>query len=159
MKQNYAVVALTCLMALSAGGPSMAQDEQDVANARRCVPVSQIRNTRIVDDRNILFYMTGKTIYQNILPRQCHGLARENRFSYRVSTGQLCQIDSIQILYNLGSDLRPGSSCQLGYFQEITKEDADFMIDNPPEDRRGTPPAEPLPPAEPEDVTSDTDES
>ena len=159
MKQSYVVAAMTCLIALSAGGPSMAADEQDVAGARRCIPATQVRDTRVVDDLNILFYMRGKTVYHNILPRQCHGLARENRFSYRVSTGQLCSIDTIQILYNLGSELRPGSSCQLGYFHEISEEDADFMIDKPPEERRGTPPSEPLPPADPEDVTKDTGES
>lgn len=158
MKQDYAVATLIMLLGFASGGPLRAE-EQDTAGARRCVTTSQIRNTRVVDDLNILFYMSGRTIYQNILPRQCNGLARENRFSYRVTTGRLCSVDTIRVLYNAGAELVPANSCRLGYFHEITEEDADFMIDNPAEDRRGTPPSEPLPPADPEDVTKDTGES
>lgn len=158
MKIFYTTLIAACLCVLSAARPSIA--EQPAAEgAKRCISVSQLRSTRVVDDKNILFYMRGNTIYQNILPRQCHGLAREDRFSYRVSTGQLCQIDSIRVLYSLGSELREANACSLGYFHEISEEDADFLIENPAEDLRGTPPADPPPPAEPEDVTKETDES
>lgn len=151
MKTLYAATLVACLLTLSATRLSIAQ-EPATEGATRCINAHNIRSTRVVDDLNILFYMRGKTIYHNRLPRQCHGLAREDRFSYRITTGQLCDIDTIQVLYNIGTELREANSCRLGYFREISEEDADFMIENPPEDLRGTPPAEAPPPAEPEEV-------
>jgi hypothetical protein len=154
MKHTCKFVWLICLLALLNPGPLLADEEKD-ENARNCINVSRIRSTKVVDDSSILFYMSGKTVYHNILPRQCRGLSRENRFSYRISGNTLCQLDSIRILYDSGFGLEEGLSCGLGYFHEVTEEDIEIILDREP---RPTQP-EPLPPAEPEEIIQETDES
>jgi hypothetical protein len=154
MTQAHKFLGLAFLLALLVPGPSLA-DEEDDENALNCIHVSRIKSTKIVDDLHILFYMYGKTDYVNILPRQCRGLSREGRFSYRVSVNTLCQLDSIRILYDGGMGLEEGKSCRLGFFHEVTEEDIEAILD--PEPR--LPPPEPLPSAEPEEIIKETDES
>ena len=105
---------------------SPAQDEKPSYDddTRECISLRLLRRTHVADDLNILFYMRGKTVYHNILPRQCGGLARENRFSYSLTGGRLCRGDAIQVLYNDAFGMRGGPSCVLGTFHKITREDA-----------------------------------
>ena len=86
------------------------------AESVRCVSLTRIARTEVIDDRHIAFYLRGGDILVNRLPRECRSLARENRFSYRTSTGQLCSIDSITVLSNFGGGLSRGASCGLGRF-------------------------------------------
>jgi hypothetical protein len=137
--------------------PLAAQEEEPVSDpmARECVDLRQVRRTEVVDDRNILFYMRGNLVYHNILPRQCGGLAREDRFSYRVAASRLCRMDDIRVLYNDPNGLREGNHCGLGLFHEITKEDAKAFK----EDLQRRPEAAPLPMPEPQEVDDQDDES
>ena len=154
MKQSYKFISLACLLTLPVPGPSLA-DEVKEENARKCINAGVIRHTKVLDDANILFYVRGKSIYHNILPKQCRGLSREGRFSYRRTTSSLCSRDTIQILYASGAGLREGRSCRLGNFHKISEEDIPFISE-----RMNRPPqAEPLPPAEPEEIIKETDES
>ncbi len=148
---------LACLFTLAMPGALLAADQEKESDdgIKNCIRTTQIRNTRVVDDLNILFYMRGRTIYHVRLPRRCPGLRREARFSYRSISGNLCHLDSITVLYSGATGLDPGPSCQLGYFQEVTEEDAVGIIEGLQQPVE----AEPLPPAEPEDVTGEPEES
>ena len=84
-----------------------------------CVPLRQIRETRVRDDRTIDFYMLGKQIYRNTLPNSCPELGFEESFSYRTSISQLCSVDIITVLRRT-SGIQPGASCGLGEFQPVT---------------------------------------
>ena len=144
-------VAATGLLGLPAVTPSLADevvDEIDDINAERCIRVRSLRSTKVVDDLNIIFYMVGSKIYHNILPRQCHGLAREDRFSYEPQSGNLCDIDMIRILYYAGTSMQKGNACRLGLFHPISKEDAKALLEKSTE----LPQAEPIPMPEPEEV-------
>lgn len=139
--------------------PAAAQDEDPVSDdvddgARSCISLRTIRRTEIIDDRNILFHMRGSTVYHNILPRQCGGLARENRFSYKTTIGRLCSLDLITVLYSDPFGLREGNSCQLGMFHEITREDAKALK----EGLNTEPPANPLPMPAPQEIGVGEDE-
>lgn len=145
------LILLAGLLNLPAAVPSLADEVKD-DSTRTCITTRNLKSTRVVNDLNILFYMTGRTVYHNILPRQCKGLARYGSFSYRTTAGSLCNSDSIQILqgnFGLG-----GRSCRLGNFHRITKEDADEIIKGP--DR--PPMFEPPPPADVEDITKESDQ-
>ena len=158
MTQAHKFLGLAFLLALLVPGPSLAdeeEEEEEEDNTLNCIRVNRIRNTKIDDDLRILFYMRGSSDYVNILPRQCRGLSREGRFSYRVSANTLCKQDSIRILHYGGTGLEEGNSCRLGSFHEVTEEDIEMILD--PEPR--LPPPEPLPSAEPEEIIKETDES
>ena len=86
--------------------------------AQTCIPVVQIRTSRVRSDRVIDFEMTGSKVYRNTLPMSCPNLGFEQRFSYKTTTGQLCSIDTITVLPS-GSSI-PGPTCGLGKFQPVT---------------------------------------
>ena len=154
MNRLLTITCLACLSMLPAGSALAADEQEDKdkdRDGRSCINASLIRSTRIIDDANILFYVRGSDIYHNQLPRQCNGLAREGRFSYRRTTSSLCQQDSIQVLYAAGTGMRQGPMCGLGYFRKITEEDAEALL-NPVEPE---PVAEPLPPSSPEEIVED----
>jgi hypothetical protein len=136
-----AITALACLLALMFGMTALAQDDAidiDAAAAaatiddvdregERCINTSRIRNTHIVDDKTILFYMSGGDVYRNTLRFGCPGLERADRFSYKVTAGRLCSVDSIRVLDNFGGGLAPGMSCGLTEFYAISEGEADFL--------------------------------
>ena len=86
-----------------------------------CISISQIRSTNVRDDRTIDFEISNRKIYRNILPNSCPSLGFERRFSYRTSMSQLCSVDIITVLLNIGTSLQPGASCGLGKFQPMVK--------------------------------------
>ena len=151
-------VAATGLLGLSAVTPSPADevaDELEGIDVDRCIRVRSLRSTKIVDDLNIIFYMVGRKTYHNILPRQCRGLAREDRFGYEARSGNLCDLDTIRILYQTGTTMQQGNACRIGKFHPISREDADALLDKSNE----RPQAEPIPLPEPEEVGEEKEES
>ena len=156
MYKHFATIILL-LFTLSWDAPAAAQEEEPVVDGdtRRCLNTRRIRRTRIVDDRNVLFYMPGSVVYHNILRQSCNGLKREGRFSYKTSAGNLCSSDIIYVLFDGAfGGLREGNACSLGVFHEITREDATALLEA---DDAVVEPA-PLPMPEPEDVGSEEEE-
>lgn len=84
-----------------------------------CIPINQIRESRVRDDSTIDFYMNGKQVYRNRLPNSCSELGFERAFSYATSLSQLCSTDIIHV-FRQGEPRMPGASCGLGEFQPIT---------------------------------------
>jgi len=110
--------------------PAFAEDDEKqpieelLSDAEHCISLSRIDRTDVVDDSNILFYMKGGDIYLNRLPHRCPGLRWEKAFMYRTSMSQLCNVDIITVLNNMGFGFSPGVSCGLGPFYPISEETA-----------------------------------
>ncbi len=92
---------------------------QPAGEAVDCVPIRQIRNTRVRSDGVIDFFMAGRKVYRNTLPNSCPQLGSEEAFSYSTSLSQLCSTDIITVLHTGGGAMR-GASCGLGKFQPVT---------------------------------------
>lgn len=92
-----------------------------VGEPKSCVTISQIRSTKVIDSRTIDFRMAGGKTYRNILPQSCPGLKFEDRFSYRTSLNQLCNVDIVHVLHDQGGQLHEGAGCGLGKFQMVEK--------------------------------------
>lgn len=86
-----------------------------------CIQPIRVRSSHVRDDKTIDFEMNGREIYRNTLPYSCPGLGFEERFAYKLSTGQLCSVDIITVLYSTGGGLSQGASCGLGKFQKMVK--------------------------------------
>lgn len=99
--------------------------------AERCITIRAIRQTKVVDDRTIIFYTTNNRNYKNRLPHSCSGLAMADSFSYSTSQSQLCSVDIITVLNRMGSDLAPGPSCGLGMFEPIDQRQLDELTKKP----------------------------
>lgn len=86
-----------------------------------CIDVRSIDSTKILAGNIIDFKMRGGKVYRNTLPMSCPSLMSEDRFSYRVSTGRLCNVDIIRVLHDYGGNLQEGAGCGLGRFQPMQK--------------------------------------
>jgi hypothetical protein len=98
-----------------------AQQVRAIGEPKSCVSIQQIRSTKIIDDSTIDFKMAGGKTYRNTLPYSCSGLRRDDAFSYRTSTSQLCNVDIIRVVENYGGRLQEGAGCGLGKFQPVEK--------------------------------------
>jgi hypothetical protein len=102
--------------------PSGEADQWALANAREtgpaenCIQLVRIRDTRVRDDQTIDFNLVDGSVWRNRLPYECPGLGFEERFAYRTSLTQLCNVDTITVLHSDGSR---GASCGLGQFQPV----------------------------------------
>ena len=115
---NFARSGLLLVAIIAMAGPRHAVGQESL----RCVSISTIDRTEVIDGQRIAFYLTRDRIYLNTLDQSCHNLERGRPFSYSISTGQLCSLDSITVLEDLGGFSR-GASCGLGVF-EPTDEDS-----------------------------------
>jgi hypothetical protein len=121
------LIPVTALVPVTALAQEEAQEPMDVGNTEKCINLRLIKNTTVIDDYNILFYVNQQKAYLNTMPRKCNGLAREDRFSYEARSSRLCSSDYIKVLMSGASGMRAGISCRLGEFQPMTKAEADAM--------------------------------
>ena len=125
-------VVLLCLA--TAGQIRAAEDDallramEDTDAAERCISLSRIDNTRILDNSNILFYMRRDKIYLNNLPHRCPGLKSAGTYMYRSSIDRLCNVDFITVLHSSGGGYSPGAGCGLGLFFPIEEELAKELL-------------------------------
>jgi len=160
MQSRLGLVACGTVLCLAA--PMTLADEDDEAFFDRtptnCISTSRIRNTEIIDDRTILFYLRGGRIYSNVLQRDCPELEREDRFAYVARGGRLCSIDLIQVLPRFGVGFSIGATCALGQFHPVTSEEAELMELEPGEfsEQRGSVVMRPIE-LPPEDADQDQD--
>ncbi len=115
--------------ALTLGGLLAAQtclaQNSEQNGTKRCVQLNRIDHTDVISDSAILFYMKDGTIYRNTLPYRCPNLKSQDRFMYRVSLPELCNVDVITVLNVIGPGFMPGASCGLGKFEHISKSQAE----------------------------------
>lgn len=95
-----------------------------------CVNLMSIDHTEVVGDDTILFYMRGDEVFRNRLQSSCPDLRFDERFMYEVRTSQLCSVDVITVITDVGFGFRPGASCGLGEFEPISEELAAQLRDN-----------------------------
>jgi hypothetical protein len=117
---------VTASLLIGGAGVAVAKRDRDVppeakevGKALSCVPLRQIRETRVYGDQTIDFRMLGGKTYRNKLPYNCPQLGFEERFSYKTSLSVLCSTDIITVLNTSGGDLNRGASCGLGEFQPV----------------------------------------
>jgi hypothetical protein len=103
------------VVALAAGVVPYAR-AQDGANdkpnkpsvAQTCVSTYDIDHTKVIDSRNILFYLHNDTVLQNVLPKQCYSLGVEKRFGYEAVSHKLCAGGSISVVARHSTFSGPG---------------------------------------------------
>lgn len=89
----------------------------------RCVRLNRLDRTEVIDNRRIAFFLRNGDIYLNRLDHECQNLDRGRPFSYRTSNRQLCDVDTITIIENLGFGFSPGATCSLGTFLPVNEAD------------------------------------
>ena len=108
------------LAAFAATAPAAARDvpaATPTGDPVDCIQLNQVRQTHVRSDQVIDFEMSGKRMYRNTLANACPSLGFEERFTYSVSNGQLCSVDTITVLQSRGMR---GATCGLGKFQPVS---------------------------------------
>jgi hypothetical protein len=117
--------------ALSLAGAAAQDDEEESDEPLRCLSMTSIRSTIVLDDRRVLFVQAGDRVFLNRLDRECLGLARSGTFTYQVQSGarhaRLCSTDSITVLETTGR----GFNCGLGVFEPLSQEQAESVVGRP----------------------------
>ncbi len=125
MHKSLLIVSTLAVLTLGATAGMSAKKEpapvRAVGEPVNCVSLRNIRSTNVVDANTIDFKMNGGKTYRNSLPYSCPGLKFEDRFSYRTSTNQLCNVDIVRVLHDYGGRLTEGAGCGLGKFQPVEK--------------------------------------
>jgi hypothetical protein len=125
---------------------------------RNCVGTRRIRRTKIVDDGNVLIYLSAKLILHNQLRQLCPGLEQAGTFAFTSTDGAICKGDGLApIKSDPWGPIRPIPTCWLGVHRQISAEEADEMIAaamSPPDQ---TPSPRPLPMPEPSEVGVEED--
>jgi hypothetical protein len=135
---RYAALGFVAIwVSLASGARDAAAQRVEEGDGKpvNCIALNRVERTSVVDDDTILFYLNGRDVYRNDLPHRCPTLASEDTFMYRVTTTQLCSVDVITVLENIGSRFMPGPSCGLGAFTPISTEEAEALEQAP--DARG----------------------
>lgn len=117
MRSSRARAALVSLAfgAAAVAGAAYADD----GDVQRCVSLSRIDRTEVVDDGTVLFHMRNGDVYRNVLPHACPTLKSRDQFAYRVNASQLCRSDVITVLDRNVLGFVPGPSCTLGSFEAV----------------------------------------
>jgi hypothetical protein len=122
--RTFLTVGLAAAITACAGGPQPEPENNplldisayDPDGGERCLSLTRIRSTKVLNAQVIEFKMTGGKTYLNILPNKCIGLRPNQPFMYRTSQSSLCDLDLITVLDQFGGGLRPMGACGLGRF-------------------------------------------
>lgn len=103
------------LLVLLSHGLAATVSAQD-GDPERCVRLTRVDRTEIIDESNIVFHMRGGEVYVNRMGRVCRGLRPQRPFTYSSRNGQLCSSDYINVLENFGGGFTQTNTCRLGAF-------------------------------------------
>ena len=88
-----------------------------IGPAQSCLQMRRIKSTEGVSDRAIIFELDGGDLYRNELPARCPGALRNQAFSYRTPSSQLCRSEILSF-FDASSGVEQGA-CTLGDFVPI----------------------------------------
>jgi hypothetical protein len=116
------------LLAMTAAPSAAAQAADAPSVAQACLNNAEIRRTRILGDRNIVFVTRSNAIYNNQLPRQCPNLRPRSLINYPVANARICAGYRFAVLFERGpGDFVPTSMCELGSFVPITEAEVEDL--------------------------------
>jgi hypothetical protein len=130
------------VLAVTAAGVASAQDEPDEADDGTaaaiaddyldrtpidCITLPRVRDTTIIDDGTVLFYMRDGAVYLNVLDSACFGLESSGRFSTDTRSTRLCSVDMLRVFRQFAGSVVPGAFCRLGEFHPLTRAEAEML--------------------------------
>ncbi|MGE4064021.1 MAG: DUF6491 family protein [Rhodospirillaceae bacterium] len=116
----------TSLIALAAalvvGAATSATAADPVGSTHKCVRLSDIQDSPIIDDRTILLRMRGRDNFKRVDMRgRCSGMEFSG-IGHSTPTAELCTSDSITVLQPVGA------VCMIDQIVTIDKAEADTLI-------------------------------
>lgn len=107
---------------------NQASDPDAYAEMERCIFTRDIRDTDILDDRHVVFELSGKRLYLVQFQYTCHGLRRGGSMAYETRNGRLCRLDQIRA-FEPGLAI-PNPPCTLPGFMPVEKEQVALLSES-----------------------------
>ena len=106
-----------------------ADDDEDAKDpeTKRCLRLSQVDTTKVIDSRHIVFEMKDNSLYVTRLPHRCPGLRPNTSWMHSTHSNDICDLDTITVLDNFGGGFQRGATCGLGKFEPLAKPDLDAL--------------------------------
>lgn len=125
LKRMCAAALISASTVFSAQSISAQAAQGDtVGETQMCVPLQQIDDRRVIDDRTILLKMIPGPTYKRIdLARDCSGLKAEGGFVSSTSISQLCRQDILRVTQE-----PIGSQCIIDKIVTIDEAEAKALI-------------------------------
>jgi hypothetical protein len=140
----------TLVAVAAAAAPTWLLADEPASVGQSCIHHPSIKRTKVLDDRNILFVMDDKQMYNNILPRRCPGMRPNVTLSYTYSNNSaLCSGSTVTVLERVGIGTNttpitiPGTNehiampapafvptfvCPIGLFVPVTEDEVDLIV-------------------------------
>jgi hypothetical protein len=133
------IAVASAVALLAAVGPKSAAAQAEPTAAKSCVYLPDIDHTKIVNERNILFYLRNKTILQSSFREPCWGLHEKTRFTYgSTALKRLCAGDMITLLADTSfGGVASANTCKLGMFLAIDDDEVDDLLAAANKDKGG----------------------
>lgn len=125
--RHIVINAIAGILIFTYLSPAFAQENPVDDSSVRCIPLRNIQEIDILDDRNIIFRVGPNNYYLNTLPYRCSGLRRNDTIMYRTSTNEICDVDVITVLDDIGPGFQAGASCGLGRFTPVNQEEIKIL--------------------------------
>jgi hypothetical protein len=135
--RNQLTGVVLALVVATAPAANVAAQEESSDVAQSCVRPTNIDRTRIIDDRNILFFMRDETVYRNMLTVNCPQLRSEGRFAYDKTGNRLCAGSPITVIVENGGQYLPGPVCRIGMFAPLTEDEVEELLALSKQGKRG----------------------
>lgn len=129
LKWMLGTVVVAAMAVTAVGNAALAREKMTKAEVlagyersgemHTCVSLQQLRHSRILDNKTILFESVGKTAYLNEMPFECPQLKSMDAYAHKTSVNSMCSTDLITVI-DTTLDQRLGS-CSLGKFERLTE--------------------------------------
>lgn len=113
------------LIVLLAVAPPALASQSEVPE--RCLQLSRLENTEVLNNHQILFETAGNHYYLNTLPYPCPTLRRDSTLLFRTSIDMVCDVDVVTVVEQFGWGLQPQASCGLGKFVPMDKGEVEAL--------------------------------
>lgn len=124
--QHRFMTLLATVLAVVAGTAPLAwaADDDNIGDVQMCVPLRQIDDSRVIDDKTILLRVVAGSPYRRIdLAHECTGLSVAENFTSATTISQLCQQDILRV-----TQQPIGSQCVIDRIVVIDEAEAKALL-------------------------------
>lgn len=98
---------VTAIMGIAQAGTALADEGAGTKAATACLNRANIRSTKVLDDRNVLFITRDRITYHNQLARQCLGMNRTTPLSFNANDRRVCAGSTFTVMLRTGASSNP----------------------------------------------------
>ena len=100
----------------------------DYSQTVKCISSAKIDRTEPLNDRYIVFHLSGNQLWLAQLKMKCPGMTALSQLSFEKDENRLCEWDSVRTVNEDGiGGFRLGPKCNLPKFEPVSPEQVDML--------------------------------